>query len=162
MNKSINGGQRRMVDMYEVDVAQSVSDSTYFEAVDVFTCGLGLYAIMCLAGQINVFKGICLMEIINLDGRQLSQKLEELGIRDCIDDYCFIATRDVVAESKAQKRRSDRRINPKGLAGVDVEKDARTLDEIERALGCPILEHPQAIHALFAHKWSVVQVITRD
>lgn len=151
-----------MADKYEVDVAQSVSDGTYFEAVDVFTCGLGLYAIMCLAGHTSVFKGVCLMEIVNLDGEQLSKNMDKIGIKDCLDDYCFIATRDIVAESKAQKRLSDKIADPKGLASVDVKKDARTLEEIEQALGCPILEHPQAKKALFVHKWGVIEVITRD
>ncbi|NLI22682.1 MAG: hypothetical protein GX418_14185 [Clostridiales bacterium] len=151
-----------MTETYETDVAQSVTDGTYFEALDVFTCGLGLYAVLCLAGHAKQYQGVCLMEIINLDGRSLSQALEASGIQDCLDDYCFIATRDIVAQSKAKKRLSDQTANPRGLADADVEKDARTLEEIEDALGCPILEHPQARKALYVHKWGVIELITRD
>lgn len=151
-----------MTDKYETDVAQSLSDGTYFEAVDVFPCGLGLYAVMCLAGYAGASRNVCLMEIVNLDGEPLSQKLEESGIKDCLDDYCFIVSRDFVAESKAQKRLSDNSTNPQGLADVDVKKDARTLEEIEQALGCPILEHPQAKKLLYVHKWGVIEVIASD
>lgn len=147
---------------YDAHVAQSVSDGFYLEAVDVFTCGLGLYAVMCLAGHTSDYYGVCLMEIINLDGRKLSEELKESGITDCLDDYCFIASSDLVAESKAQKRRSEKKVTANGLADVDVEKDARTLDEIEQALGCSILEHPEERKSLFVHKWCTIEIKKRN
>ena len=144
---------------YEKDVAQSVTTKLYFEALDVFTCGLGLYSVMCLVGFSKMNQKIILMEIINLDGKKLGNKVKKgFDIEDCLDDYCFIATPDIVATSKANQRRQDGITNADGLTSMNVKKDARTLEEIEGVLGCSVLEHPQAKGALFVHKWGGIEI----
>ena len=143
---------------YEKDVAQSVTTELYFEPLDVFTCGLGLYTVMCMAGFRDINHPAILMEIINLDGKKLSDKVKkDYGLVDCLDDYCFIATPDIVAASKADKRKQDGLSNADGLASANISKDARTLEEIEEVLGCSVLEHPEAKKALFIHKWGVIE-----
>ena len=144
---------------YEKDVAQSVTNNLYFEALDVFTCGLGMYTVMCLAGFTETNQNIVLAEIINLDGKKLSDKVKkDYGIVDCIDDYCFISTPDIVAKIKANERKQNGLSNANRLASMNLNKDARTLEEIEDVLGCSVLEHPKAKNALFIHKWGVIEI----
>ena len=49
---------------------------------------------------------------------------KEYGLDDCLDDYCFIATSDIVASSKANQRRQDGLSNVDGLASLKVWKDS--------------------------------------
>ena len=144
---------------YEKDVAQSVTTNLYFEPLDVFVCGFGLYTVMCMAGLTEMNQNIILAEIINLDGKKLSAKVKkDYGIVDCLDDYCFIATPDIVASSKANERKQKGLSNANGLASMNFKKDARTLEDIENVLGCPVLEHSKAKSALFVHKLGVIEI----
>lgn len=156
-----NDNKQEMKIKYEKDVAQSITTKLYYEALDVFTCGLGLYAVMCLAGfsKSKMNNNVILMEIINLDGKKLGDKVKkEYGLDDCLDDYCFIATLDIVASSTANQRRQDGLSNADGLATIKVWKDARTLEEVEDMIGCPVLEHPKVKNNLFIHKWGVIEI----
>ena len=154
-----NDNEQKTKIKYEKDVAQSVANNLYFEALDVFTCGQGLYAVMCLAGFNEMNQNIILTEIINLDGKKLRDKVKkEYGLDDCLDDYCFIATSDIVASSKANQRRQDGLSSADGLATIKVWKDARTLEEVEDVIGCPVLEHPKVKNNLFIHKWGVIEI----
>ena len=83
---------------------------------------------------------------------------KEYGFDDCLDDYCFIVTSDIVASSKANRRRQDGLSNADGLATIKVWKDARTLGEVEKMIGCPVLEHPKVKNNLFIHKWGVIEI----
>jgi len=157
-----NDNKQEAIIKYEKDVAQSITTKLYFEALDVFTCGLGLYAVMCLAGysKNKMNKNVSLMEIINLDGKKLGDKVKkEYGLDDCLDDYCFIATLNIVASSIANQRKQDGLSNADGLASLEVWKDARTIEEIEAVLGCSVLEHPKVKTNLFIHKWGVIEIV---
>ena len=147
-----------MVVRYENDVAQSVTTGLCFEVLDVFTCGVGLFAVICSAGYKG--KDIFLVEIINLDGKKLSDKVKkDYGLNGCLDDYCFLATPDIVATSKAQKRNQDGLSNADGLKSANIWKDVRTLEEIEDVLGCSVFEHPKAKSALFIHKLGIIESV---
>ena len=148
-----------MVVRYENDVAQCVTTGLCFEALDVFTCGVGLFAVICSAGYEG--KDIFLVEIINLDGKKLSDKVKkDYGLDGCLDDYCFLATPDIVATSKAQKRNQDGLSNADGLKSANIWKDARTLEEIEKdVLRCSVFEHPKAKNALFIHKLEIIESV---
>ena len=147
---------------YETNVAQSVSKGHYFEAMDVFACGQGLYAIMCPAGSYESEQenAVLIMEVINLGGVKLKPLLEgysHIQLDNILEDYCFLAYQDLLVSSKFEKRRKEKRTNPYGLALMDYKKDARTLEEIEMTLGCLILNHFQAKENFFVHKWGVIE-----
>ena len=136
-----------MKNNYETNVAQGVISADYYESLDVFTCGMGLFAVMCPAGFSNVNQNIVLMEIINLDGMKLGPLLKQyshLDSKEILEDYCFIASPDMVAMNKADQRWRAGLSDSDGLESMNLKKDARTLQEIESALRCPILQHPQA------------------
>ncbi|MDR0288408.1 MAG: hypothetical protein LBI03_11980 [Clostridiales bacterium] len=143
---------------YDVDTAYSITQGQYYEALDVFTCGLGLYAMM-VEVELRNFRGRknlpepLLMEILDLDGRKLSEELTESHLESPIlDDYCFIInTQDIIAMSKGKHRIQDGTTNPNGLATLKLS-DARTLSEIEEQLGCSVLDNPQARSYICVHK----------
>ena len=147
-----------LVVRYENDVAQCVTTGLCFEALDVFTCGVGLYAVICSAGYKG--KDIFLVEIINLNGKKLSDKVKKnYKLDGCLDDYCFLATPDLVATSKAQQRNRDGLSKADCLKLANIRKDARTLVEIEKNLGCSVFEHPKAKNALFIHKLGIIESV---
>ena len=122
------------------DAAKGFISGMIFEPLDVFTCGVGLYAAMSQAGHIET-EQIIVFEIINLGNRKLGKGLE---------DYCFISTPDMMADLKYKQRKKAGQCDAGKLASMDLY-DARTLDEIEALLGCPITKHPQAMSALYVH-----------
>jgi len=129
-----------------MDVAVSFSDNaTVFAPMDVFTCGMGLYAYLrrlpYAPSQPLTESGAAVMEIVALESSRLGK-----GLRD----YCLIATPDIVARMKAEKRRAEGLSDENGLSSVNLN-DARTLEDVEAALGCPVLKHPSALAALYYH-----------
>lgn len=129
-----------------LDVIVKFSDnSTVFVPIDVFTCGWGLYVysrrLPFVPSQPLTEKNSAIMEIFDL-------KHNSLG-KGC-NDYCFIATPDLMARMKAEQRNNDGLSDENGLSSINLN-DARTLDEIEEVLGCPVLKHPSALAALYYH-----------
>ena len=143
----------------ETDVAQSVDMGLYFEAQSLFTCGLGLFAIMA---PVCAPEKSLVAEIIDIDGRQLSVELKYNNVvtpfqkgDEILDDYCFLISNDILAVSKAQEIMSTGVPTRNPLSGIDV-KEARHIDELELVLGCPLLEHAEATKMLLVHKWGVI------
>jgi len=129
-----------------LDVAVNFSgNSPVFAPLCAFTCGMGLYAYMrrmpFTPSQPLKENDAVVMEIIDLENRSLGK-----GLRD----YCFIATSDMMAQMKAEKCMSDGAADANCLASIKLT-DARTIDDIESALGRCILDHPQALAALHYH-----------
>ena len=128
------------------DLIVSFSDnSAIFAPIDVFTCGMGVFAYVrrmpFTPSQPLTENNSAIMEVINLENSSLGK-----GRRD----YCFIATPDIVAQAKAQQRSRDGLSNEDGLLSMNL-REARTLDDIEEMLGCSVLEHPTAVAALYYH-----------
>jgi hypothetical protein len=123
------------------DVAVGYEKGFLLKPLDVFTCGMGLYTAMQIENVPDIDEPV-ILEIIDLDGAKLGEGLE---------DYCFIATPDVVARMKFEQRRQAGQCDAEGLAAIKLT-DARPMDDIENVLGCAVLEHPQAKKALFLHK----------
>ncbi len=135
-------------------VAQHVESGYYYEAEDVFTCGLGLFVLLCPAGARGMDAEMVLAEILDLDGRKARDMIKthsRIPPADIIEDYILAATSDLIARGKAEQRYSAYACDERGLAAVDV-KQARTLAEAEAALGCPIMEHAATKKAVYVHK----------
>lgn len=123
------------------DVAVGFEKGFLLKPLDVFTCGMGLYTAMQVENTADTGEPV-ILEIIDLDGAKLGEGLE---------DYCFIATPDIVARMKFEQRRQAGQCNAEGLTTIKLT-DARTMDGIEDVLGCAVLRHPQAKAALYLHK----------
>jgi hypothetical protein len=130
----------------KIDVAVSFSEnSPVFAPLCVFTCGMGLYAYMrrlpFTPSQPLQKNEAVVMEIIDLESHSLGKGLS---------DYCLIASSDMLAQMKAQKCMSEGAGNENCLASIKLS-EARTLNDMESALGCRILAHPQALASLYYH-----------
>jgi len=128
------------------DLIVSFSDnSAIFAPIDVFTCGMGVFAYVrrlpFTPSQPLSENNSAIMEVIDLENCSLGK-----GRRD----YCFIATPDIMAHARAQQRSRDGLSNEDGLLSMNL-REARTLDDIEEILGCSLLEHPSAVTALHYH-----------
>ena len=129
-----------------IDVIVKFSDnSTVFVPIDVFVCGMGLYVysrrLPFVPSQPLTENNSVIMEIIDLESNSLGKGCH---------DYCFVATSDIVARMKAEKRKNDGLSNKNGLSSINLN-DARTLNDVEAVLGCSVLEHPSALAALYYH-----------
>jgi len=147
------------------EVGQSVMNGVYCEALDVFTCGVGLYAVMCPIPIKDASKA-AIMEIVNLNGRDFCRELEDNDFvsssktgSEILNDYCFLAKNDMVVQMKADKRRANGEANPKGLETMNLKADAQPIQDIEEELGCPLLKHQYAREALFVHKKGFIEEI---
>ena len=135
----------------ETKVAKRADNRLCFEALDLFSCDMGLFAI---AGYWSEEREAGLMEIINLNGRKLEPLLKgyaDLLPGDILEDCCFLASDDKTAMYKADKKWAADLFDIDEIASVDIFKDARTLEQVEAQLGCPILEYPQAKNTLYIH-----------
>ncbi|MDL2232345.1 hypothetical protein LJC63_02025 [Ruminococcaceae bacterium OttesenSCG-928-L11] len=135
----------------ETKTSKKADNRFFFEALDVFSCEMGLFVV---AGYWSGDREVGLMEIINLNGKKLKPFLKEysdLPPGDILEDYCFLESEDATAMYKADKKRPADLVDIDEIASDDVFKDARTLDEVEALLGCPILERPEARDALYIH-----------
>jgi len=129
----------------KIDVAVNFTgNSPVFAPMCAFTCGMGLYAYMrrlpFIPSQPLKENEAIVMEIIDLEGDKLGKGLS---------DYCFIATPDILAQMKAKKC-LENGTDENCLESIKLT-DARTLSDIESALGGSVLNHPQAMASLYYH-----------